>query len=169
MYSLSIDPATHCAGVSLFKNNELVSWTILTSNHSRDNLTDRMKAQVTQLEEFLQLNLPKGEMVGRIIMEDVRSKLLILSAGAYLTCPYIDAKVAYPYHFISPSKWKSWARRRGASGNSKEIKGLAALRMIKWDFDKYPIMSDDVADSVMQYYCWWHDKARDKDKGVSDE
>jgi hypothetical protein len=94
------------------------------------------------------------EKIHTIISEDVRSKLVHLSFGSILTCAYIQAHIKTKGSFISPSAWKSWAKLRGATGDFKAIKGVKALRECGWDFTKYPVESDDIADSILIYLTW---------------
>lgn len=57
-------------------------------------------------------------------------------------------------NFVVTSTWKYWASRRGATGPSKDIKGVKALSEVGFPVEKYGIASDDVADSILIYLAW---------------
>jgi hypothetical protein len=153
-YVLSIDQASNAAGVSLWLDGALIATTVLTSKSAGDPFSRRIQGQLDQLNEFIDTHVPVDIIITKVIFEGVRSRLVMIVAGAFLTCPRIDAKISEKHNFIESSSWKNYARARGATGTFKDIKGVKALRECGWDFEKYPITSDDVSDSILMYKTW---------------
>jgi hypothetical protein len=153
-YVLSVDQASNAAGVSLWLDGSLIATTVLTSKSAGDPFSRRIQGQLDQLNVFIDQYVPADIIITKVIFEGVRSRLVMIVAGAFLTCPRIDAKISEKHNFIESSSWKNYARARGATGTFKDIKGVKALRECGWDFVKYPIVSDDVADSVLMYLTW---------------
>lgn len=147
-YILSIDQASIAAGVSLWHNGELIAWTVLSGGNKKVPMSKRLHLQRNQLEEFLKEHC-KG-VVSTVLFEEVKSKFVQMICGAYLTVGQICCRVGKD-HFIHTRSWKSYAHRQGAEGPVKDIKGVAALEGIGWDFTEFPIDSDDVADSILFY------------------
>lgn len=153
-YVLSVDQASNVAGVSLWYDGELKATTTLVSKRAGDPFSRRIQYQLEQLNTFIDAHVPADIILDKVIFEGVRSRLVMIVAGAFLTCPRIDAKISESYNFVESSSWKNWARARGAKGDFKTIKGVKALRECGWDFDKYPIESEDISDSVLMYLTW---------------
>jgi hypothetical protein len=153
-YVLSIDQASNTAGVSLWLDGTLMATTVLTSKSAGDPFSRRIQGQLDQLNAFIDQYVPADIIITKVIFEGVRSRLVMIVAGAFLTCPRIDAKISERYNFVESSSWKNYARARGAQGTFKDIKGVNPLSECGWDFDKYPITSEDVADSILQYLTW---------------
>jgi hypothetical protein len=153
-YVLSVDQASNVAGVSLWYDGTLQATTTLVSKRAGDPFSRRIQYQLEQLNTFIDVHVPADIILDKVIFEGVRSRLVMIVAGAFLTCPRIDAKITESYNFVESSSWKNWARARGAKGDFKSIKGVPALQQCGWDFDKYPITSEDVADSILMYLCW---------------
>lgn len=153
-YVLSIDPASNTAGVSLWKDGELITTTELKSTSTKDSMGKRLRDQVDQLNTFLDALLPSGVLIKTVVLENVKSKLVMLVIGAYLSSPYIDANISPSKSFVSPSSWKKYAQLRGGKGDFTKIKGVKALKEIGFPTDKYNITSDDIADSVLIYLTW---------------
>lgn len=153
-YVLSIDQASNIAGVSLWYNGDLKATTTLNSKNSSDPFSRRIQYQLDQLTPFLDKNLPSDVLIEKVVFEGVRSRLVLIVVGAFLCCPRISAKMHEKANFVESSKWKKWAQMRGAVGPFKDIKGVKALMEAGWDMEKYPVDSDDVADSILQYLAW---------------
>lgn len=153
-YILSVDQASNIAGVSLWYNGDLKATTTLVSKSSNDPFSRRIQYQLEQLTAFLDAQLPADTVIEKVIFEGVRSRLVIIVVGAFLCCPRISAKLHDKANFIESMSWKRWAQLRGAQGPMKDIKGVKALREAGWDFDKYPVDSDDIADSLFIYLTW---------------
>jgi hypothetical protein len=154
-YILAIDQASNCAGVSLWHNGSLQAWRTLDSASPKDPFGRRLATQVQQLTEFLAEELPAGEEIKVLLFEGVKSSMVLATVGAFCVCPQLQGCKFNPKHsFISALSWKKWARDHGATGPFKEIKGVKALKETGWEFETYPIFSDDVADSLMIYQCW---------------
>lgn len=154
-YVLAIDQASNVAGVSLWHNGDLVGVTCLTAT-STDSMARRLQTQVPQLTSFLDTHLPAGLLIRKILFEGVRSRLVLITVGAFLTCPRIDAKMHQKFTFVESSAWKKYAQKRGATGPFKEIKGVKALKETGWSppADLRGVINDDVADSILMYLCW---------------
>jgi hypothetical protein len=150
---LAVDEASNDAGVSLWKNGILVDTTVLWG-HKDPVYSRRLVFQVAQLGEFLAKHLRPDEKIGKVVFEGVKNRLVLVTVGAYLTCPYLDAKLHQKYSFIESSSWKKWAQSKGATGPFKEIKGVKALTEAGWDCARMGIVSEDIADSILIYLTW---------------
>lgn len=154
-YVLSIDQASNAAGVTLWLDGELQAWVLLTSNSKKDPFALRVQTQVAQLEAWLSVQLPyEDQVIKQILFEGVRARLVLCTVGAFCTPKKIQAPVTTAHSFIESTTWKVWARNRGATGPVKDIKGVKALREIGFPLDRYPITSEDIADSCLLYLCW---------------
>ncbi len=153
-FVLSIDQASNAAGVSLWLDGELQATTVLVSKDKNDPFSRRIQYQLEQLNTFIDLHVPADVVLDKVLFEGVRSRLVNIVIGAFLCCPRIDAKISEKKNFIESSSWKNWARARGAQGPFTEIKGVKSLRECGWDLVKYPVTSDDVADSIFIYMTW---------------
>lgn len=152
-YVLSIDQASKCAGVSLWYNGALQATTTLVA-HTDTKYSRRVQQQAEQLNKFLDTQLPATINIEKIVFESVRMKLVIITVGAFLTCPRIDAKMHETASFIPSMSWKKWALDRGATGPFKEIKGVRALKEAGYPVDEVNPLNDDIADSIMMYQVW---------------
>lgn len=147
LITLSVDEASNNAGCSLWQDHELLATTVLTSKSPKDTFSKRLQYQVPQLTAFL-TGKPQVE---HILFEGVRARLVIITVGAFLTCPLLDVKLSEKTSFIGSSSWKKWASQQGATGPIKAVKGIKALQEIGFPVDKYRINSHDVADSILMY------------------
>ena len=152
-FVLSIDQASNCAGVSLWHNGQLVAWTDLQASRKKDPMPIRLREQLIQLRMFLETH--NVDTVSAVLFEKVRAEFVSMICGAYLTMNAIKCHIGKD-HLIHTNRWKGWARSQGAGKtvHRSEIKGVQALKEIGWDFNAYPIESDDVADSVLMYLAW---------------
>jgi hypothetical protein len=153
-YVLSIDQASNAAGVSLWFNGSLKATTVLRSHSSSDPFSRRVQYQLDQLNDFLSMQIPPEAIITKILFEGVRARLVLVTVGAFLTCPRIHAQISPKHSFVESSSWKSWARLHGASGPHKDIKGVKALREVGFDVDGHGITSEDISDSVLMYLTW---------------
>jgi len=153
-YILSIDQASNIAGVSLWYDGHLRATTTLLSKSEKDPFSKRVQGQLVQLTAFLDCHLPPDLNIDKVIFEGVRMRVVIAVIGAFMCCPRIDAKLVEKANFVESSTWKTWAKARGATGDFRLIKGVKALTEAGWDGAKYPITSDDIADSIMMYFAW---------------
>ncbi len=149
---LSIDQASNSAGISLWKDGVLTACKTLRSVAATDNISTRLVEINQQLNQFLHAQLPVGTKITKVLFEGVRARLVLISVGAFLISPYIDAKLNERNNFIESSSWKRWAKLKGATGDAKTIKGIATLSEV--GFDTQGLDSDDVADSIMIYLTW---------------
>ena len=140
-YVLAIDQASNAAGVSLWKDGQLISTTLLVSRSSKDTFAQRIQCQLQQLTDYLNKELPKGVQIEKIVFEGVRSRLVTVVVGAFMCCPRISAGLHNRANFVESVSWKKWAQLRGAKGPFKEIKGVKALIETGWDMEKYPKLS----------------------------
>ncbi len=151
---LAVDQASNVAGASLWRNGELIAWRDLTSLSPKDPFGKRLVEQVRQLTQWLDAEIGT-EPIKTVLFEGVKSSMVMSTVGAFVCCPHLQGCKFHPRHsFTSALTWKKWLRDRGAEGPFKEIKGVKPLRELGWDFDKYPIESEDVADSVHIYRAW---------------
>lgn len=151
---LVIDQASNCAGVSLWYNGDLKATTELRSESSKDSFARRLQHQVPQLTAFLDRVLPDSATITKILFEGVRSRLVLVTVGAFLTCPRINAKLSPRTNFIESTSWKVWARNRGATGPIADIKGIKSLKETGFHVDDAFLTSEDVADSIMMFNAW---------------
>lgn len=153
---LSIDEASNLAGVSLWYNGQLRATTVLKSRRSTDALGARLIHQVSQLEPFLRQHVYEGDHVSTLLFEGVRARLVLVTVGAFLTCPLLAHLKVHPKHsFVESTTWKNWAKKRGATGLMKDIKGVRALLEI--GFPTAPLgyeLTEDEADSILIYLAW---------------
>lgn len=150
-YVLSIDQASKIAGVSLWYSGDLLATTELKVSGT-EKYSIRVQQQAKQLEAFLDLWVPLPFDIEKIVFENVRMKLVVITAGAFLTCPRIKARIHESESFIPSMSWKKWAKDRGATGPFKDIKGVKALYESGWT--GVDITSDDIADSCLIYMTW---------------
>lgn len=152
---LAIDQASNAAGVALFSHGEFVAAATLKSHSSKDAFGKRLAFQAEQLADFLHTRMGKAE-IKVLLFEGVRSRIVLCTVGAFCAVPQLQNCRLHPRHsFVESSSWKTFAKKHGAVANDKgEIKGIHALSMIGWDFDKHPISSDDEADAVLIYKAW---------------
>lgn len=154
-YVLVVDQASNAAGVSLWYNGSLKAHTVLRSSSEKDPISQRLQDQLPQLDAFLTAHLPDSARITKIVFEGVRARLVLVTVGAFLTCPRIHAKLSPKASFVESSSWKKWARKHGAMEEKiKDIKGVKALRETGFPVDDYGITSDDVADSILMYLTW---------------
>lgn len=153
-FILSIDQASNAAGVSLWHDGQLKAHTVLRSNSSSDSFARRLQTQVPQLTAFLDAHLPEKLKLTKVLFEGMKARLVLVTIGAFLTCPRLDNKLHAQHSFVESSSWKKWAQQHGATGPFKEIKGVKALKEIGYPVDKLAIDSDDVADSILIYLTW---------------
>ena len=152
---LSIDQASNQAGVSLWKSGQLVAVTVLKSRSKNDKMSRRLQDQVPQLTAFLDQHLPENETIKTLLFEGVRARLVLITVGAFLTCPRLNASLSARGNFVESRQWKSWARMHGAHSQPfSEIKGVTALREIRELSEYHWIDQEDIADSVLIYKCW---------------
>lgn len=149
---LSIDQAANAAGASLWYNGALVGTATLRSRRATDSISVRLRTIVDQLTEFLREKLPEGDRIVTVIFEGVQSRMVMITVGAFLVCPYLDARISPTLSFVQSSSWKSWAAKRGASGPKKDIKGVKALREVGFPVEN--IASDDEGDSCLIFMTW---------------
>lgn len=151
---LVLDQASNLAGCSLWHNGNLIAHTVLRSHSATELFSRRVQYQVTQLDDFLDRYLPKHACISSILFEGVRARLVLCTVGAFLTSKRIACKMHQKTSFVESSAWKQYAKKHGATGPFKLIKGMKALREIGFDVDKYGISSEDTADSVLMYLTW---------------
>ncbi len=127
------------------------AWTVLKSRSPRDVLSARLVTQRAQLEQFLNAQLASTEDIGAVLIENVKSKTVLIAAGAFLSLDIFQCRFIPKEHIIHPSTWKAYLRARGATG---DIKGVRALEQGWVPARKLALDSDDVADSIAIYLCW---------------
>lgn len=152
IYTLSVDPASRLCGVSLYRNKEYIASISLESNlKTWSKRTADMRAQ---LQKFVSEHLPKGETITRAVMElvpKICEPSIQMAGGAILSDPLYNFDISRKY-LVSPSTWKAYAKRKGSK--EKDPKGVSALRAIGFPVDKFKIISDDVADSILIFLAW---------------
>jgi hypothetical protein len=150
---LSLDQASKKAGAALWKDGVLVGVAALdggpTAIYSR-----RLIRLQEELTGFLKLHLGPADKVSTVVFEGVHARLVMITVGAFLCCPLIDAKMHAKFSFIESSGWKKWAQNHGASGPFKDIKGVKALMETGFPVGAWPTMTEDVADAVMIGMTW---------------
>lgn len=154
-WSLFVDQASNVAGVALAYNGDLRAVETLNAHCSSSPISDRLRILVSELGMFLSKNLPEGDVVRHVVFEGVRSRIVLITCGAFLTCPRITAKISPTANFIESRSWKHLAKRLGATGPIKDVKGIRSLKEIAPDlFNRYKIDSDDAADAILMYLTW---------------
>ena len=151
---LSVDQASNAAGLALWYDGKLVATSVVNSDKSSDAISVRLRTIVGGLTAFLDRHMGAGDRICTIVFEGVKSRLVMVTVGAFLTCPRIHAKLHPKGSFIGSMAWKRWAQRHGALGILKDIKGVRALREIGFPVDQHRILSDDVADAVLIFLTW---------------
>lgn len=150
---LSIDQASVVAGVALWRDGTLIATADLKASRG-DTMPARLRTQVDQLNDFLDANLGDGEEVSTTIFEGVRARLVLITVGAFLTCPRIVGPLSQSAHFVESSEWKNYAKLRGATQQFRDIKGIQALLDIGFPAKKRGVKGDDQADAVLIYLTW---------------
>ncbi len=151
-YVLVIDQASNAAGVSLWRDGNLVATTVLASKSPTDPFSRRVQHQVPQLTDFLDQHLPAHTLIEKVLFEGVKARLVMIVVGSFLVCPRISAKMHEKFSFVGSGTWKRWARDHGATGPVREIKGKKSLT--ETGFDTAAIDSDDICDSILMYFAW---------------
>ncbi len=152
---LFIDQASNAAGVALSRDGELVATETVRSLSANHVISQRLQDQIPRLTEFLDKYVPRGDMIGNVIFEGVRARLVLISVGAFLMCPRIKTRLSPTGNFVESRAWKAWAKRRGASGPIKDVKGLKSLREVRPElFERFNIKTDDEADAVFMFLTW---------------
>lgn len=151
-WSLFIDQASNAAGVALCHDGELRGTETLCSIRSTDVMSRRLQDIMPQLTHFISKYVPQGEYVEKVFFEGVRSRIVLITVGAFLMCPRIKAWISPTRNFIETGTWKAWAKRNGATGPQKDIKGIRSLREIRPElFERHRIKTDDEADAVLMF------------------
>lgn len=151
-WTLSIDPASRKAGVSLWFGDVYIASEALSS--SLVTWSERANDLRIKLQAFISRYVPKNEFITLVVIELVPK---IVEPSVQLIAGAIIAEERYKVNptrkcFVSPSSWKAFARKNGCK--EKDPKGVSALKDIGWDFDINPVTSDDVADSILIYLTW---------------
>lgn len=154
---LSIDQATNAAGVSLWKNGQLIDTICLKSASSSDSYSRRLQGMLPQLDAFLDRHLHPGETITKILFEGVRSRLVMAAVGGFLMCSRLDCKIHQSASFVESTSWKSYARQHGATGDFALIKGCRSLAETGFPVHELRIDSDDIADSILFYHTWYYE------------
>ena len=142
---LSIDPGTAFCGAALWRDGKLIATKTLTSEGYSVTVSERLRAISAQLKAFLHLY---EAHVTCVITENPPHTLLKATLGAILVTEGVFS-MFNDSSCLSPAEWKSWAKKRGASGEFGLIKGAAALSST--GFPVPPGASDDVCDAIMVY------------------
>ncbi len=152
-YVLSIDPGSNACGVSLWHDGIYLAGDVLKSANTRDPYSKRVQDIVAELHQFLFKHIP-GETIDTVVCEGVRARIVQVALGAILTHGNIRATLSPKDSFVESTSWKSWAKKHGATGPLKDIKGMKALRETIGFVGQYNTDSDDVADSILIYFTW---------------
>lgn len=152
---LFIDQASNAAGIALVKDGELVATETICSTRSSDVISQRLQDQIPRLTDFLNKYVPYGLTVDRVVFEGVRARLVLISVGAFLMCPRIKTRLSPTDSFVETGRWKGWAKRQGATGPLKDVKGIRSLKEVRPDlFGKdsgFNIKTDDEADACFMW------------------
>jgi hypothetical protein len=152
-----MDQASNQAGASLWRNGKFVSSTTLTAVKT-DKFSRRLVTLVAQLDAWLDREIGPTAKLNHVIFEGVRSRLVLVTVGAFLTSRHIDASLSPQQSFVETSSWKSWAQKRGATGTFKDIKGTKALMEVGWGGPAPD--SDDASDSVLIYLTYSENRGK---------
>lgn len=153
--TLSVDQASNQAGVSLWSpDGHLLGTTLLESNSKKDPFSKRITDQLVQLESFLDAHLDLDETITHVLFEGVRSRLVLITVGAFMTCTRLNAGLSQKHSFVESRTWKSWAKRHGAKAFISDVKGVESLIEAGFKAPEGIYMNDDIADSIMIYIAW---------------
>jgi hypothetical protein len=156
-WTLAMDQASNQAGASLWRNGKFVSSATLTAIKT-DKFSRRLVTLVAQLDEWLDREIGPSAKLNHVVFEGVRSRLVLVTVGAFLTSRHIDASLSPQQSFVETSSWKSWAQKRGATGLFKNIKGITALAETGW-VGPTPD-SHDAADSILIYLTYSENRGK---------
>jgi hypothetical protein len=152
VYTISVDPASRLCGVSLWCNKEYIAAQSLES--SLKTWSARAAHLRVQARKFVTDNLKGDAIVTRAVCElvpKIAEPSIQMICGSILSDAIFNLDLSRKF-LVSPSSWKAWARRNGCT--SKDPKGVPAL--VETAFaEKHVIKSDDVADSIMIFLCWY--------------
>lgn len=152
-YVLAIDQASNAAGVTLWYNGELLAHTLLESGSESDPISARLRKMRQDLSDFVRPYIG-GSSIRKVVFEGVRSRIVALTVGAFISIDEIDTNLHQKWNFVESPSWKRWAQEHGAKGKLSEIKGLKALRETGFPVDEHGIVHDDVADAVLIFKTW---------------
>lgn len=153
-YAISIDPASRNAGVSVWHGITYLGSEALYSNQR--TWSARAAEMRAALRIFVNHYIPSTELITCIVSElipKIVEPSVQMITGALVADPRFNGNLARK-QLISPSSWKSYARRHGCV--DKEPKGVKALFQLDYQVPEWKLVkSDDVADSIMIYltYC----------------
>lgn len=153
-YAVSIDPASRNAGISLWLGVNFLASLALYSNQK--TWSARAAEMRAALVAFVFSEIPEDSLITCIISElipKIVEPSVQMITGALVAAPKFNSNITRK-HLISPSSWKSYAKRHGCT--DKEPKGVKTLLQLDTQHPKWKdIKSDDVADSIMIYltYC----------------
>lgn len=146
-----MDQASNQPGFSLWFDDNLMATVALTVPDPKWTYARRVQYLATELSIWLCKQLGPRARISTVLFEGVRSRQVLVTVGAFLTCTQIDAHL-FKHSFIESSQWKSYAKRRGATAPFIKIKGRKALEEIGWT--KEMPATDDEADSILMYLTW---------------
>ncbi len=150
-YVLSIDPGSNALGLALWHDGNFIASTVCQSTNARQSYSRRIQTILPQIQGFL-TKYVGNETITCCVSEGVRSRLVQVALGAVLSDSHIDATLSPTGSFVESSSWKSWAKKHGATGPLKDIKGIKALKETGWNAVEG--MSDDEADAILIYQTW---------------
>jgi hypothetical protein len=152
---LTIDQASNAAGVALWYDGILKATETIKSARASDPISDRLRHQMVELEYFLNKYIPEGDAIRNVIFEGVRSRIVLVTVGAFLLSRRIRAHISPTKNFVETRTWKNWGKRHGATGPVKDVKGIRSLKETCPElFEKYNIKTDDEADAIFIYMAW---------------
>ena len=153
--TLSIDQASNQAGVSLWSaDGVLLNTCVLASQSKKDPFSKRVTDQIVQLEAFLDTVLDPKEIITHVLFEGVRSRLVLVTVGAFMTCTRLNAGLSAQHSFVESRTWKAWAKRHGAKAFISDVKGVESLLETGFNMPVGMPLTEDIADSIMMYLAW---------------
>lgn len=157
MKVLAIDGSTKSTGWSVFENNKLLDYGLITA--SNKNVLDRIPVIVNGLMAVLLKYQPDEVVMEEVIPEDVNH-----NQTTYKSLMYLQAMIAIAFHqrgkalnFYTASEWrKKCGIHTGRGIKRDEVKAAD----IKFVADTYNLqVNDDIADAICIGYAYSHKTA----------
>lgn len=152
---LALDPSTKSTGWSIFTNNSLTAYGVITAGSS--NLFHRIDKIIEELNEIISKYNPAEVAMEDVIPEDVKHNNNVFNALKYLQgyiLHTLDDNKITEYKFYTASEWRS----KCGIGTGPGIKrGTLKPQDIAFVKKYYNInVNDDIADAICIGHAYTH-------------
>lgn len=112
MRILAIDQSTKISGFSLWKNNELVNYGIITSNLEEKNAIERMKQMYDEIKKLIKKTKPDFIVFENVQFQNSYETFQTLSQMQGVLMAYLF-ELNLGFQIIEPSSWRSFSKIKG--------------------------------------------------------